>query len=273
MDRFEAATQAIAQADAMLITAGAGMGVDSGLPDFRGNVGFWSAYPPLAKLGLSFSEIAAPKWFRKDPELVWGFFGHLLDLFRETEPHLGFKLLLDTARRMPSGYFVVTSNVDGQFQKAGFDDERITELHGSIHSLQCSVPCHQGVWPAHGIEVRTNMESCRATSDSPVCPSCGAIARPNILLFSDSDWIGHHSYKRQAEFNRWLDSLHGKQLVIIECGAGTAIPTIRWISESAQRKPDATLIRINPRDFKVAENQIGIPSGALEGISRIVPAS
>ncbi len=56
----------IEEAEAVLITAGAGMGVDSGLPDFRGNKGFWRAYPPIAKLGLSFSDMANPHWLSMD---------------------------------------------------------------------------------------------------------------------------------------------------------------------------------------------------------------
>ena len=46
--------------DALIITAGAGMGVDSGLPDFRGTEGFWKAYPVIKDLGYSFSEMANP---------------------------------------------------------------------------------------------------------------------------------------------------------------------------------------------------------------------
>ena len=49
------AAELISQADALVIAAGAGMGVDSGLPDFRGNTGFWKAYPVLAKVGLDFT--------------------------------------------------------------------------------------------------------------------------------------------------------------------------------------------------------------------------
>jgi len=54
------AAEAVKAADALLVTAGAGMGVDSGLPDFRGAHGFWRAYPAIAKLGLSFEEMANP---------------------------------------------------------------------------------------------------------------------------------------------------------------------------------------------------------------------
>ena len=66
--KIELAAEAVKDADALFITAGAGMGVDSGLPDFRGNSGFWKAYPPIAKLGKSFSEMANPVWFDKTPE-------------------------------------------------------------------------------------------------------------------------------------------------------------------------------------------------------------
>src|SRR5215472_16609198 len=84
------AAEAIGAADALVIGAGAGMGVDSGLPDFRGAQGFWRTYPPYAKLGLSFIELANLQWFESDPALAWGFYGHRLNLYRATEPHAGF---------------------------------------------------------------------------------------------------------------------------------------------------------------------------------------
>jgi hypothetical protein len=56
--RVKLAAEEVRSADALLITAGAGMGVDSGLPDFRGTQGFWRAYPAIAKLGLSFQQMA-----------------------------------------------------------------------------------------------------------------------------------------------------------------------------------------------------------------------
>lgn len=58
---WQKAAQAIEGADALLFTAGAGMGVDSGLPDFRGDTGFWRAYPPFQQRGLSFTDVAQPR--------------------------------------------------------------------------------------------------------------------------------------------------------------------------------------------------------------------
>ena len=87
------AARVLADAQALLFTAGAGMGVDSGLPDFRGDEGFWNAYPPLRKLNISFSQMANPQWFSDDPTLAWGFYGHRRNLYRATEPHTGFDIL------------------------------------------------------------------------------------------------------------------------------------------------------------------------------------
>src|SRR5438045_8933631 len=96
---LQEAVEAIAMADALLVCAGAGMGVDSGLPDFRGDKGFWKAYPLYGELKLSFSDLANPAWFEKDPTLAWGFYGHRLNLYRKTEPHDGFRMLLSWRNR------------------------------------------------------------------------------------------------------------------------------------------------------------------------------
>ncbi len=72
------ATAARYLADALLIGAGACMGVDYGLPSFRGMQGFWSACP--AYQGCSFAELARPETFTADPELARGFYGHRLNL-------------------------------------------------------------------------------------------------------------------------------------------------------------------------------------------------
>ena len=113
------------------------MGVDSGLPDFRGTEGFWRAYPALQEARIDFESIANPAALNDTPELAWGFYGHRLALYRRTVPHAVFAILKRWGERMAKGAFVFTSNVDGQFQKAGFDPQRIHECHGSIHHLQC----------------------------------------------------------------------------------------------------------------------------------------
>ena len=119
---LERAAIAIGQADALLIGAGAGMGVDSGLPDFRGPEGFWRAYPPYAKLGLRFEEMASPDHFESDPPLGWGFYGHRTNLYRQTRPHEGFAILGRWADRMEHGGFVFKFllNKSGELIEIGY---------------------------------------------------------------------------------------------------------------------------------------------------------
>jgi NAD-dependent SIR2 family protein deacetylase len=265
---LDRAAETIADAEALLITAGAGIGVDSGLPDFRGNEGFWRAYPPLKRLGISFIDMANPIWFKRDPELAWGFYGHRLGLYRATAPHDGFRILREWGDRRSRGSFVFTSNVDGQFQKAGFDRHRILECHGSIHHLQCLDHCGE-ITRAEGVAVAVDGESFRAALPLPSCPRCGALARPNVLMFGDWGWLPERTASQEARFASWVGELGAARLAIVEIGAGTAVPTVRMTSEQLARRPGATLIRINVREPQVAREHIGIALGGLEALQEI----
>jgi NAD-dependent SIR2 family protein deacetylase len=269
---FDRAADVLRSADALFITAGAGIGVDSGLPDFRGNEGFWKAYPPMAQLGVSFSEMANPGWFERDPEFAWGFYGHRLNLYRRTTPHRGFTLLLELASSMSGGYFVFTSNVDGQFQKAGFREDSIEECHGSIHHLQCTVPCGSEIWEAINVNVAVDESTFRAKKPLPTCGTCSRLSRPNILMFGDWNWLGTRCENQSRRLSKWLDEVREERrhLVVVECGAGKAVPTVRMRSEQIAQIYSASLIRINPRDFEVPRPEdIGVPCGSAEGIKRI----
>ena len=57
--------------------------------------------------------------------MFWGFYGHRLNLYRNTNPHKGFEILLNYAQKYKKDYFVVTSNVDGHFQKAGYPENKV----------------------------------------------------------------------------------------------------------------------------------------------------
>lgn len=260
---IQRAADAIRNADALLIGAGAGMGVDSGLPDFRGDAGFWKAYPPFR--GKAFAELSTPHWFQSDPELAWGFFGHRWNLYSSTLPHAGFEIIRRWGEQLPQGYFVFTSNVDGHFQRAGFDENRVLERHGSIHFWQCAEPCQTAIWPAGELRLEIDPETIRTNSPLPRCPHCGGIARPNILMFNDWDWITGRCERQLARYQDWLRTLAGKRVVAIEFGAGLAIPTVRHECESRA----TTLIRVNPREAEVSSGGIGLPLGALAAIQQI----
>jgi NAD-dependent SIR2 family protein deacetylase len=265
MNDLPAAAEAIRTAEALLIGAGAGMGVDSGLPDFRGNEGFWRAYPPLKRLGLSFVKLANPYWFHNDPEQAWGFYGHRRNLYRQTEPHAGFAILRRWAEVMPAGSFVFTSNVDGHFQRAGFDAQRIVECHGSLEYLQCMRYCTQAIWPAPPEPIAIDEATFRSQSPLPGCPSCGGLARPNVLMFGDGEWLASRTEGQLAGYSAWRRAIRSRRLVVIELGAGTHVPTVRIECEEA----GGTLIRINPREPHAPAGGISLALGALDALRQI----
>ncbi len=265
---IEQAALAISQSDALVILAGAGMGVDSGLPDFRGKQGFWKAYPMLEQTGHSFTDLANPEAFEKTPELAWGFYGHRLNLYRKTTPHLGFEILKDWATTRPGGYFIYTSNVDGQFQKAGFDEHSIYECHGSIHHLQ-SLNGKGNIISADGFEIEVDANTLRA-KDLIHSVDNGELLRPNILMFNDWYWNDTRSLAQQQRYKDWLIPLRSrksKKVAMIEIGAGSALPAVRSQSTMIRNWLDSTYIQINPQLAHKAD--IGIALGALEALTNI----
>ena len=113
--------------------------------------------------------------------------------------------------------------------------------------------------------------SFRAAAPLPTCPRCTALARPNVLMFGDDGWDESRTLKQQRGLERWLVEVGAANgsLAIIECGAGTAVPTIRATGEALARRMDATIVRINPRDPGLSRHAIAIMTGAAEALARI----
>lgn len=274
---LQRAAKAIDEARALIITAGAGMGVDYGLPDFRGAQGFWKSYPLLKDKGINLSSMSNPEWFAKDPKFAWWFFAHRYNMYSSTTPHEGFHILKKWAERMSCGYFVFTSNVDGHFQKAGFDSDKVVECHGSINFMQCySDDISTSIWPVpENTQYEIDNENLKLLSPLPTGPPRSEIqhpSRPNILMFGDWFWISDRTDAQNDRFSRFQTSLSvdgGIPFVVIEIGAGLGVPTVRLMSESLVGRNKGTLIRINPNEPEVPrwpKDNISLPMKGLEAL-------
>jgi NAD-dependent SIR2 family protein deacetylase len=206
-----------------------------------------------------------PVWFRTDPEQAWGFFGHRLNLYRTMTPHAGFPILRRWGELRRYGYFVFTSNVDGHFQRAGLDADRIVECHGSIHCLQCVDCCSTEIGSAQTTTVSVDEATIRARPPLPRCSRCGGLARPNVLMFGDWDWLPQRTKAQEQRYRRWRAEIQGSRLAVIELGAGLSVPTVRYECESA----GGQLVRVNPRDTDAPRASIVIAAGALEALQEI----
>jgi NAD-dependent SIR2 family protein deacetylase len=210
-------------------------------------------------------DLANPIWFEQDPARAWGFYGYRYLLYQRTIPHSGFSILKRWQDNAGQPGFVVTSNVDGQFQKAGFSEERIYECHGAIHYLQCTASCKKKIWTVPALSFDIESQQLLAMGDLPFCPYCGEPARPNVLMFGDRDWLSSRTDQQGLQFYAWKSTMATKKIVTIELGAGSTIGGIRRIGE---RMP-GTLIRINPREAEGPSGTISLAMGAVEALQAI----
>ena len=222
-------------------------------------------------INRSFVDLANPQWFDDDPELAWAFYGHRLSLYRKTVPHDGFRVL----RELDKNIFVFTSNVDGAFQKAGFDESgELCEVHGSIHHQQCSKSCTSAIWSAEKHEIRVDESEMKADMDTvPRCPKCNSIARPNILMFNDWHWISTRTSEQTTKMHRVLEN--ASDVVVIDLGSGTAVPTCRQTGEQVtQLYEQSSIIRINKRESQIpsrlnVSEKIELPLGCKDALLAI----
>eukprot|EP00993_Chasmostoma_nieuportense_P002478 NODE_3270_length_999_cov_53.560780_g3124_i0.p1 GENE.NODE_3270_length_999_cov_53.560780_g3124_i0~~NODE_3270_length_999_cov_53.560780_g3124_i0.p1 ORF type:complete len:309 (+),score=42.22 NODE_3270_length_999_cov_53.560780_g3124_i0:30-956(+) len=259
------AAKAILKAQALLIVTGAGMGVDSGVPDFRGSQSFWKNLDhPEIKCYEDMSDVS---WFHKDPLLAWGLNSHQMTAYRQAALHQGFPVLLELTRFLPN-YFCWTTNIDGMLQRAGL--EHVRENHGSIHRLQClrGYQCKNSENRGDAWEATLDLPydaQYRASAALPSCRVCGGLARPNVWFCKDSGYIPWSESCRMGDkYAEWRGRLTS-DLVVIEMGAGLTIPSARVEAED-MAESHGTLIRINPTDCRIPRGAIGIKAGAEEGL-------
>ncbi len=243
------AADLIGRADALLICTGAGMGAESRVDES----GQWRGIAP--PLNLQDSTVLEPACFRDDAGLAWGWWGPTLQRTREVHPHAGYGYLLEIAAQLPRGHFIFTTEVDGLFQRAGFDPARIVESRGSLLHLQCSAPCCQEVWSSAGLEV--NVLHHRWQGELPRCIYCeDAVARPNAKLLLDMDWVSRRTDMQRKRMAEWMAKCRAP--VTIEIGAGRGVHGVRRFAEQ-QRGP---LIRIHPEQPEVLKPGVAIMASA-----------
>jgi len=292
---IQKAAEAIANADFILIGAGAGMSADSGLPVYA----TLSSHPVYQKLGLTFNQIVTPQMMVKNPALFYAHEISVQNLLCNAPPHEGYSILLSWKKKLMekennsklisevlknekstailSPTFIVTSNIDGHFEKVGFPETEIAQIHGCGKYWQCGgVPskgesfmlfergpcCKKLFEPPSSSEYTIDSSTLQATFSSgkqwPACKFCkDGIARPNTLMFGDSrDFVEDQNVVRTDDYRTWTTTIlkllkenPKLKLAIIEIGCGIRIPSIRKRCEemlSACPKGQCELIRINP---------------------------
>ena len=162
MEPPRALISALRDSSRTVVLTGSGISAESGVPTFReAQTGLWERFDPR--------ELATPEAFARDPALVWDWYAWRRKLVTQAQPNPGHLALAEMQRSLPN-FTLVTQNVDGLHQRAG--SREVIELHGNIRHSKCSV---------EGLMVEDYDES----ESPPLCPSCGAPLRPDVVWFGE----------------------------------------------------------------------------------------
>jgi len=244
---YEEIKQMVKGAETVLVFAGAGMSADSGLTTYQDTEGFYREYPLYKVLNKSYVSMMSSNTLLTEPYLAWGYYAHQYRLYCNAIPHEGYTALLELCQSKED-YFVVTTNVDGLFKKAGFSEEKVHEVHGTIHRLQCSIPCHREVWQTDGLQVEIDYSTMKALDHLPLCPKCGHLSRPNICMYGDTDehYVWEEAEKSAMRLRKWKTENTQRKVLILEIGVGTD-GLKRHIERVRTDFEDLRVVRINPK--------------------------
>ena len=265
---------ALAMADAVVVGAGAGLSTAAGYtysgPRFSRLFGDFTAR-------YGFSDMYSGGFYPYDTlEEHWAFWSRYVMCNRyDPIPGHVYQQLLDLLR--DRDYFVLTTNVDHCFQRAGFDKQRLFYTQGDYGLFQCSRPCCQETWDNEdAIRAMVGQQSdLRIPSELvPHCPHCGAPATMNLR--SDGTFVEDEGWhKAAARYSEFLRRHEGMRTLYLEIGVGGNTPGIIkypcW--QMTATNPRATYACVNlgeacaPRELE--RQSILIDASANEVIARL----
>ena len=168
VDAIEFAAELFLRARRAVILTGAGLSTPSGIPDFRSEgSGLWSRYDPM--------EVASLSSFRTAPEKFFAWFRPLARQILDAAPNPAH-FALAALERAGRAQTIVTQNIDILHQKGGA--QRVLEIHGTLATLSCT-QCYTQVDSAPFLTAFVNQGTI------PLCPLCGAILKPDVILFGE----------------------------------------------------------------------------------------
>lgn len=284
-DNLKQAKREIKNTDALLVIAGAGMSVDSGIFTYRGTNGIWNRSIKIGNESYRYDEISSLDMWKKYPELAWGFKSNFYNMMINSEPHEGYYTLLNFVKnKLNDNYFICTSNIDNYFERSGFDTSKIYEVHGTMKYLQCmdkSCSIRKGVIPVTKNTMPLFDSETFIATNMPNCPYCKNILRPNVSMFGDIDFYGKPYEYARKRMSNWLNDVdrNNQRLVILEIGCGINPHSLRMNNgvmlsgewKLPKIKNLQCSIRLNPEDeTNVQDDNIHINMGAKKGLKQLL---
>ena len=270
--------EAIYTADMILIGAGAGLSTAAGLT-YSGER-FHRLFGDFEKK-YGITDIYTGGFFPfPSEEERWAWWSRHIWYNRYTDaPKPVYQQLLSLVKG--KDYFVLTTNVDHQFQRAGFEKQRLFYTQGDYGLLQCTKPCCQKTWDNED-QVREMVEKQKdmriPTELIPHCPNCGRLMTTNLR--SDDKFVEDEGWHEAAQrYKAFTEKARGKKLLLLELGVGMNTPGIIKIPflKMAMNDDNATYACIGIDDVwipdEIKDRSIGIAADIADVISLLMDAS
>lgn len=250
---MNAIAEKIKKADAILIGASNGLSITEGIHLFANNQAFHEVFGDFErKYGLpNLLSGMMGQW--PSESAMWAFWSRMVDHYNNN--YVPSEAMNDLRAIVgDKDYFVVTSNGEQHFEKAGFDDAKVLEVEGDWLHMQCAHGCHDAryEWSELAHEMAEKQADCSVPADLvPRCPKCGGPMIPNMAAgrrFVEKPG----SYEAYKEF---LAKYHGKNLVILELGIGWRNQLIKApLMRLTASEPNATYVTINLGEIYITED-------------------
>ena len=266
---------ALDEADAVVIGAGAGLSTSAGFPydgerfhqyfaDFEAKYGFHDMYSG------GFYSYATP-------EEHWAYWSRYILINRYTDaPKPVYEELFRLVR--DKDYFVITTNVDHCFQKAGFDKKRLFYTQGDYGLFQCSEPCCQDTWDNEAVIRQMVAEQKDMKIPSALIPRCPHCGKPLTMnLRSDDSFVEDDGWHAAAgRYANFLRTREGQKVLFLELGVGYNTPVIIkypfW--QMTAKNPRATYACINRGEVfcpdEIADRAICVDGDIGEAIEKVL---
>ena len=294
-DEIRKLKSALNEADAVLIGAGSGLSTSAGFVyDGERFEKYFSDF--IETYGLRDMYSGGFAVYDLSPEKMWAYWSRYIFINRYMDPTKPvYSELYDLVKE--KDYFVLTTNVDHCFQKAGFDKKRLFYTQGDYGLFQCSKPCHNKTYDneetirkmilAQGYTIEENGDLSVAEGTKlkmevprelfPVCPVCGEPMMMNLR--ADDRFVQDEGWDKAAErYSEYLRRHRGMKVLLLECGVGGNTPGIIkypfW--KMTYENPEYTYACLNYGDAyvpdEIKERSIGI-NGDIGQILKDLKAS
>lgn len=247
---IEAALDAVAEhlrhARSALFITGAGISVDSGLPTYRGVGGLYDR--EATEEGLRIEDALSGEVFAMRPDITWKYLIQIEENCRGARPNAAHFAIASLDERLDR-VMVFTQNVDGLHRQAG--SREIIEIHGNLQELECT-----------GCQYEEAVEDLGGREIPPLCPRCGSVLRPKVVLFGEA--------LPEAPLDRFIDAFQEGFDIVFSIGTSSIFPYITQPVVLAAGSGIPT-VEINPaRTLLTDMVDYYLPLGAAEAMTAIL---